>query len=210
MGLAKSKHTTHSAVVAFHTRTWWSRLPDARTLGSVGWNRTTQGVRRWPVSVRTHRPVRQSMSFTVWSPCVDARSFPSGLNAAAMVDRGAGRRSLYVAVQLLSASASAHDPSSFSGQPRVGARHDDDVAGKNRRCAYVLSFCPGWRPDWGGALQFFGPDGNVEGAFTPAHNALSLFRVPMDHSVGVVAPYAGSDRYSITGWLRSGADPGVA
>ena len=86
--------------------------------------------------------------------------------------------------------------------------HDDAIAGKNRRVAFVLSLSPSWRPDWGGALQFFDPAGNVEEAFTPTYNALSLFGVPMDHSVGVVAPFAGAPRYSISGWLRSGADPG--
>lgn len=34
----------------------------------VGWKRTTQGVRRWPVSTFRQRPVRQHISFTVWSP----------------------------------------------------------------------------------------------------------------------------------------------
>lgn len=85
--------------------------------------------------------------------------------------------------------------------------HDDEVGGKDRRVAYVLSLSPLWRPDWGGALQFFGTDGNIEQAYVPAYNAINLFRVPSDHSVGIVAPFAGASRYSITGWLRSGEDP---
>lgn len=87
--------------------------------------------------------------------------------------------------------------------------HDDAVEGKDRRVAYVLNLSPGWRRDWGGALQFFDPEGNVEAAFTPAYNALCLFRIPADHSVGVVAPFAASPRYAITGWLRAGTDPGA-
>ena len=94
MGLPKSNRSTHSDVLAFHSRTSWSNEPDASTLGFVGWNRTTQGVRLCPASVARHRPVAQSISLTVWSPCVDARVLPSGENAAAMVDLGAGRSSL--------------------------------------------------------------------------------------------------------------------
>jgi SM-20-related protein len=85
--------------------------------------------------------------------------------------------------------------------------HDDAVAGKNRLFAYVLSLTQMWRPDWGGCLQFFNDEGNIEEAYTPAFNALNLFGVPADHSVSIVAPFAGASRYSITGWLRAGTDP---
>ena len=85
--------------------------------------------------------------------------------------------------------------------------HDDSVEGKNRLFAYVLNLSQVWRPDWGGSLQFFNSEGNVEEAYTPAFNTLNMFRVPADHSVGIVAPFAGASRYSITGWLRSGKDP---
>ena len=33
---------------SLHTRTVWSREPEARTPGRVGWKRTTQGVRACP------------------------------------------------------------------------------------------------------------------------------------------------------------------
>lgn len=36
--------------------------------GCVGWNLTTQGVRRCPVSTFRHWPVRWQMILTVWSP----------------------------------------------------------------------------------------------------------------------------------------------
>jgi len=88
--------------------------------------------------------------------------------------------------------------------------HDDAVLGKDRRVAYVLSLSPGWRRDWGGALQFFDALDNVEEAFTPSFNALNLFRIPAAHSVGVVAPFAQAPRYAITGWLRAGRDPGIS
>lgn len=85
--------------------------------------------------------------------------------------------------------------------------HDDAVEGKNRRAAYVLNMTPDWRPDWGGYLNFFGPDGHIEEAYKPVFNALNIFSVPAAHSVGLVAPFAGAKRISITGWLRAGADP---
>jgi SM-20-related protein len=86
--------------------------------------------------------------------------------------------------------------------------HDDDAAGKNRRAAYVLNLTPEWSQDWGGQLLFFDADGNVSGGFTPAFNVLNIFMVPAAHSVSMVTPFAGAARYSITGWLRAGADPG--
>ena len=85
--------------------------------------------------------------------------------------------------------------------------HDDDVAGKNRRCAFVLNMTPYWRPDWGGLLQFFGKNNNIEEAFTPCFNALNIFRVPQKHSVSSVAPFANAPRLSVTGWFRAGDDP---
>ena len=89
-------------------------------------------------------------------------------------------------------------------------RHDDNVDGKCRRAAYVLNLSRNWSPDWGGILQFFGSDGNIDCGFTPAFNTLNLLRVPIEHSVGIVAPFATQNRISITGWLRSGADPMIA
>ncbi len=86
-------------------------------------------------------------------------------------------------------------------------RHDDDVSDKNRRAAYVLNLSRNWNPDWGGALQFFDANDNVECGYVPSFNTLNLFRIPASHSVGLVAPFAKSSRYSITGWLRSGQDP---
>lgn len=84
--------------------------------------------------------------------------------------------------------------------------HDDAVDGKNRRAAFVLNLTDGWRQDWGGYLNFFNEQGDIEAAYKPAFNALNVFSVPAAHSVGLVAPFAGTLRCSITGWLRSGID----
>lgn len=81
--------------------------------------------------------------------------------------------------------------------------HNDDAEGKNRLYAYVLNLTRDWRVDWGGALIFPGTEGQIEQGFVPRFNALNIFAVPMDHSVTQVASFAGTNRLSITGWLRS-------
>lgn len=99
------------------------------------------------------------------------------------------------------AQATAYAPGDFL------TTHDDGVAGKNRHAAYVLSLTPEWRVEWGGLLLFApAPDGTVTG-LAPAFNTLNLFRVPQSHSVSEVSRAAPNRRYSITGWLRSGAQP---
>ena len=80
--------------------------------------------------------------------------------------------------------------------------HDDDVAGKKRVAAYVLSLNPKWRTEWGGLLQFHNDSGDVSGAFAPCFNTLHLFRVPQFHSVTDVTPFAGPPRFLVTGRLR--------
>lgn len=81
-------------------------------------------------------------------------------------------------------------------------RHDDTREEEGRQVAYVLSLTRDWEADWGGLLQFMDANGNVIETFMPRYNALNLFKVPMDHCVSYVTPYARRPRYSITGWLR--------
>ncbi len=80
--------------------------------------------------------------------------------------------------------------------------HDDGLAG-GKLVAYVLNMTPTWRPDWGGALQFFDRGDDIEEGYLPTFNALNLFRVPRRHSVSQVAAFGGL-RYSVSGWF--GAD----
>ena len=82
-------------------------------------------------------------------------------------------------------------------------RHDDAVAGKNRRAAYVLNLTPAWRAEWGGVLEFLDADGHVAEGYVPSFNALNLFAVPQLHHVSHIAPFARGPRLSITGWLRT-------
>lgn len=100
-------------------------------------------------------------------------------------------------IEFADAQATAYGPGHFL------TAHDDKVAGKHRNAAYVLNLSPFWRADWGGLLLFHGKDGNIDRGFSPSFNVLNLFAVPQAHSVSMVAPFAASRRYSITGWLRS-------
>ena len=78
-----------------------------------------------------------------------------------------------------------------------------DAVGLNRLFAYVLNLTPAWQADWGGTLIFVGDDGHVDQGYSPAFNALNLFRVPTRHAVTQVAGYAAANRLAITGWVRA-------
>jgi hypothetical protein len=81
--------------------------------------------------------------------------------------------------------------------------HDDEIEGTNRLAAYVISFTTAWRPEWGGLLEFIDGRHNIAAGYLPDFNSLKLFRIPMTHHVSMVAPFATTGRYSITGWLRA-------
>lgn len=81
--------------------------------------------------------------------------------------------------------------------------HQDDVTEESGRLvAFVFNFTKNWNPDWGGYLQFYDAHGNIAEAFKPDYNVLNMLRVPQDHSVSFVTPFAGAPRLSITGWFR--------
>lgn len=94
------------------------------------------------------------------------------------------------------AQATRYEPGHYLTQ------HDDEKPGAGRLYAYVMNLTPRWRTDWGGLLTFTDSDGHVAEAYTPKWNALNLFRVPTDHAVSSVTPFAGGARLSITGWVR--------
>lgn len=84
--------------------------------------------------------------------------------------------------------------------------HDDGLSERN--VAYVLNMTPEWKPDWGGALQFYDRDDHIEEGYLPTFNSLNLFRVPKRHSVAQVSTFGGM-RYSISGWFQPAlATPG--
>ncbi len=81
--------------------------------------------------------------------------------------------------------------------------HSDAESERGRRVAYVLNLTLGeWKPQWGGYLNFFDGDWEIEQAFRPRFNCLNLFRVPQWHSVSEVAASAPLARYAVTGWAR--------
>jgi SM-20-related protein len=86
--------------------------------------------------------------------------------------------------------------------------HTDENPRERRLAAYVLNFTKGWGRDWGGYLQFFDEKYDIEEGFRPLFNALNIFTVPADHSVGMIAAYSHGSRYSITGWFREDEPPG--
>ncbi len=85
--------------------------------------------------------------------------------------------------------------------------HTDENPKEQRLAAYVLNFTKDWGRDWGGLLQFWNKDFDVELAYRPVFNALNIFTIPADHSVSSVASYAPGQRFSITGWLRADEPP---
>jgi SM-20-related protein len=86
--------------------------------------------------------------------------------------------------------------------------HTDQHSGEGRLAAYVMNLSPVWDLDWGGFLQFFDEDGNVEAAFKPTFNTLNMFTIPQLHSVSMVSTYVAAQRLAVTGWFRSDPPPG--
>jgi SM-20-related protein len=97
----------------------------------------------------------------------------------------------------ISATATLYKPLDFL------TVHNDGST--RRRIAYVLNMTPEWRPDWGGALQFYDRSDHIEEGYLPTFNALNLFRVPKRHSVAQVTSFGGL-RYSISGWFEPVAE----
>ena len=81
-------------------------------------------------------------------------------------------------------------------------RHIDEGYDKERRAAYTLGMTPGWQTDWGGLLMFLDDRQDIERAYMPRFNTLTLFDGTRIHSVSPVSAFAGGGRLSITGWLR--------
>jgi len=91
--------------------------------------------------------------------------------------------------------ATCYDKGCFLGT------HLDDHHPDNR-VAFVLNLTRNWRLDWGGLLLLQKTPGTQPLLLPPLWNSLTLFRVPVSHTVTSVAQHAKERRYSITGWLR--------
>jgi Rps23 Pro-64 3,4-dihydroxylase Tpa1-like proline 4-hydroxylase len=78
--------------------------------------------------------------------------------------------------------------------------HSDD--NRNRRVALVIYLSPGWKPEYGGALDMIDRDGNVT-SMVPEYNSMVVFDVlaGTTHLVAPVEPAAGDmARLTIGGW----------
>ena len=100
------------------------------------------------------------------------------------------------AIRLVNGQATRYLPGHFL------TSHDDGVDGEDRVAAYVINLTRNWRADWGGLLQFNNASDDIPLALKPGFNTIHLFRVPRQHSVSYVTPFAAAPRYAITGWLR--------
>jgi SM-20-related protein len=100
-------------------------------------------------------------------------------------------------IRRVSAQATCYRPGHFL------RLHTDKVDEEGRIAAYVINLTPRWNADFGGMLNFLGPNGAVSEVFFPWYNSLSLFRVPVWHFVSPVAPWADQPRLAITGWFQS-------
>lgn len=95
------------------------------------------------------------------------------------------------------AQATLFTPGSFL------TRHIDDGINNERRAAYTLSFTRNWQTDWGGQLQLINKQTtDVESAWIPRWNTLTIFDGRMVHAVSQVSTFAGDGRFSIVGWFR--------
>lgn len=85
----------------------------------------------------------------------------------------------------------------------IGLHNDGSQDQDTRLTAYTLGLTRRWRSDWGGQLLFHDDRGDVARGYVPRFNTLTLFKVPVLHSVAPVAPYAQARRHSVVGWLRT-------
>lgn len=104
----------------------------------------------------------------------------------------------YADISFLDAQATRYKPGHFL------TTHDDTQEEKNRRAAYIFGFTTDWPADWGGFLQLLDENDDIRHGLRPCFNSLNILSVPQKHSVGLVAPFAGGMRMSISGWLRYG------
>ena len=100
------------------------------------------------------------------------------------------------AIRIINGQATRYLPGHFL------TSHDDGIDGEDRVAAYVINLTRNWRADWGGLLQFHNASDDIPLALKPGFNTIHLFRVPRQHSVSYVTPFAAAPRYAITGWLR--------
>ncbi len=91
--------------------------------------------------------------------------------------------------------ATCYDKGCFLGN------HKDDHHPDNR-LAFVLNFTRNWKTDWGGLLLLEKDPNSQPLLIPPIWNSLTIFKVPIQHTVTAVTQAATEHRYSVTGWFR--------
>ena len=95
--------------------------------------------------------------------------------------------------------AAAEAEVAFFAQQHFAGRHDGGANGGGKRLAFEFGLTRDWRTDWGGYLQFFDEDGDVVAGIPPGFNTLTLFALPQDHNIGMIAPFTDVARLAISG-----------
>lgn len=81
--------------------------------------------------------------------------------------------------------------------------HDDHSSKEmDRRYALVFNLSRDWVSDWGGLLQLV-TDNKIIETVVPTFNSVSILKLPQQHQVSYLAPYAAGNRFAITSWLRA-------
>lgn len=65
------------------------------------------------------------------------------------------------------------------------------------RVASVLNFTKDWKTNWGGYVQFYDDDFNIELGLLSRFNTLTMLLPLQEHSVSFVPPFTGALRYTV-------------
>lgn len=137
-----------------------------------------------------------------WEPDHPIHAITEFLNAPEFLEFG---RRVIGADTITKADAQA----TYYARGNFLTRHIDDGHENERRAAYTLGFTRRWEPDWGGLLMLLDGNRDIERAFLPRFNVLSIFDGRRIHSVSAVSPFAGDGRFQITGWYRDDPAPEI-
>ncbi|MDP4599464.1 MAG: 2OG-Fe(II) oxygenase [Pseudomonadales bacterium] len=131
-----------------------------------------------------------------WQPALMLNAILEAINSAAVVEflqKLTGDEQ----IRKVELQATYYAPGHF-----LKLHNDSATTGDDRRYACVINLSKDWESHWGGLLQFV-DNGGVTATHVPTFNSCSLFKVPRDHQVSYVAPFATRPRYALTGWLRA-------
>jgi Rps23 Pro-64 3,4-dihydroxylase Tpa1-like proline 4-hydroxylase len=164
---------------------------------------------RQSIAEKLAAPARENYAFLYHSyPLVTA--YLEGWNPGSAHDRLLEDLNAEPFLSLLKDVTGMDDLVKVDGQATLYAKGNylwpptDEEASRGRRVAYVLNLtAQEWQPQWGGYLNFFDENLDIELALRPRFNSLNLLSVPQLHSVSEVTATAPNARFAITGWGRN-------